>query len=161
MASGNPDNETELDDPKVDVSGMIAEVGGESGATVQAPTLRTHGQFPAARLARQDRDATCEYPVLQHLSGVSDGGSDCESASVSVGAPTRAHRVNDRSAPAFDMNAFELVLSQYTSQHMPTVNLSGGKAAAIAKSDKPKWDVKTELIEPFHTFQRRVMSHTA
>ena len=45
MASGNPDNENELDDPEVDVSGMIAEVGGESGATVQALTLRTRGQL--------------------------------------------------------------------------------------------------------------------
>ena len=37
---------------------------------------------------------------------------------------------------------------------MPAVNATGGKAAAIAKSDKPKWDVKTES---FHTFKRRVM----
>ena len=51
-------------------------------------------------------------PVLQQqqLSGVPDGGSDYVSASdsdgASVGAPTRARHVNDRSAPAFDMNAF-------------------------------------------------------
>ena len=55
----------------------------------------------------------------------------------SVGAPTHARHVNDRSAPAFDINAFAQVLSQYTSQHVPAVNGSGGKAAAIAKSDKP------------------------
>ena len=85
-------------------------------------------------------------------------GSDYVSASdsdgASVGVPTRAHRVNDRSASAFDMNAFARVLSQYTSQHVPYVNLTAGKVAAIAKSDKPKWDVKTE---PFHTYKRRVM----
>ena len=52
------------------------------------------------------------------------------------------------------MHAFAQVLSQYTSQHVPAVNVSGGKAAAIAKSDKPKWDVKSE---PFHAFKRRVM----
>ena len=52
------------------------------------------------------------------------------------------------------MNAFAQVLSHYTSQHVPAVNVTRGKAAAIAKSDKPKWDVKTE---PFHTFTRRVM----
>ena len=37
---------------------------------------------------------------------------------------------------------------------MPAVNVIGREAAAIAKSDKPKRDVKTE---PFHTFKRRVM----
>ena len=46
---------------------------------------------------------------------VSDDGSDYESASdsdgASVGAPTRACHVNDRSAPAFDMHAFAQVLS--------------------------------------------------
>ena len=52
------------------------------------------------------------------------------------------------------MNEFAQVLSHYTSQHVPAVNVTRGKAAAIAKSDKPKWDVKTE---PFHTFKRRVM----
>ena len=36
---------------------------------------------------------------------------------------------------------------------MPAVNVSSGKAAAIAKSDEPKWDVK---FEPFHMFKRRV-----
>ena len=161
MASGNPDTENELDNPEVGVSGMVAEVGVESVATVQAPTLRTHSQFRDARLARQDRDATGEQPqspLLQQLSGLSDGGSDYVSAFDSdgapVGAPTRAHRVNDRSAPAFDMNAFAQVLSQYSSQHVLAVNVTGGKAAAIAQSDKPKWDVKTE---PFHTFKRRVM----
>ena len=89
---------------------------------------------------------------------LSDDGSDYVSASdsdgASVGAPTRARHVNDRSATAFDMNAFAQVLSQYTSQHAPAMNVSGGKAAAIAKSDKPKWDVKTK---PFHTFKCRVM----
>ena len=37
---------------------------------------------------------------------------------------------------------------------MPAVIVTGGKAAAIAKSDKPQWDVKTE---PFHTFKCRAM----
>ena len=150
----NPDNENELDDPEVDVSGMVAEVGAKSVATMQAPTLRARGQFRTARLARQDRDATGEQPqspLLPQLSGVSDGGSDYLSASdfvgTAVGAPTRAHRVNDRSAPALDINAFAQVLSQYTSQYVHAVNVTGGNAAAIAKSDKPKWDVKTE---PFH-----------
>ena len=39
-------------------------------------------------------------------------------------------------------------------QHVPAVYVTGGKAPAIAKSDKPKWDVKTE---PCHTFKHRVM----
>ena len=52
------------------------------------------------------------------------------------------------------MDAFAHVLSQFTSQYVPTTNVAGRKAAAKAKSDKPKWDVKTE---PFHTFKRRVM----
>ena len=52
------------------------------------------------------------------------------------------------------MNAFAQALSQFTAQHVPAVNVIGGKTAAIAKSDKPKWDFKTE---PFHTFKRRVM----
>ena len=89
---------------------------------------------------------------------MSEDGSDYlsafESDGASVGAPTRARHVNDRSAPAFDMHAFAQVLSKFSSQHVPTVNVSGGKAAAIAKSDKPKWDVRSE---PFHTFKRRVM----
>ena len=62
--------------------------------------------------------------------------------------------MNDPSAPAFDMHAFAQVLSQFSSQHVPAVNVTSGKAAVIAKSDNPRWDVKTE---PFHTFKRRVM----
>ena len=159
MTPANPDNDAELGDPEVDVSAMVAEVGDESVATVQAPTLRTRGQLRAARIARQHASGEQpDSPLLQQLSGASDGGSDYVSASdsegASVGAPTRAHRVNDRSAPAFDMHAFAQVLSHYTSQHVPAVNVIGGKAAAIAKSDKPKWDVKSK---PFHTFKRRVM----
>ena len=157
IACVGPENED--DDPEVNVSAMVAEVGAESVATVQAPTLRIRAQLRAARNARQN--ASGEQPVsplLQQLSGVSDGGSDYVSASdsdgASVGAPTRARHVNDRSAPAFDMNAFAQVLYQYTSQHVPAVNVSGGKAAVIAKSDKPKWDVKSE---PFPTFKRRVI----
>ena len=37
---------------------------------------------------------------------------------------------------------------------MHAANVTARKAAAIAKSDKPKWDVRTEA---FHTFKRRVM----
>ena len=59
--SGNPDEMTDLDDPEVDVSGMIAEVGAESVATVQAPTLRTCGQLRAARLERRNRDAASDH----------------------------------------------------------------------------------------------------
>ena len=145
------------EDPEVNVSAMVAEVGAESVATVQAPTLRTRAQLRAARNSRQNASGEQpNSPLLQQRSGVSDDGSDYVSASdgASVGAPTRARHVNDRSAPAFDMHAFAQLLSQYTSQHVPAVNVTGGKAAAIAKSDKPKWDVKTE---PFHTFKRRVM----
>ena len=97
-------------------------------------------------------------PPHEQLCGVSDEGSDYLSASkfdgASVGAPTRARHVNDRSAPAFDMHAFAQFLSQFSSQHVPAVNASGWKAAAIAKSDKPKWDVRSE---PFHTFKLRVV----
>ena len=64
--------------------------------------------------------------------------SASKSDGASVGAPTRAHHVNDRSAPAFDMHAFARVLSQFSSQHVPAVNASCWTAAAIAKSDKPK-----------------------
>ena len=108
MASVGPANENE--DPEVDVSAMVAEVGAESVARVQAPTLRTRGQLRAARIARQNASGEQpNSPLLQQLSGVSDDGSyyvsasDCDGAS--FGAPTRAHRVNDRSAPAFDMNS--------------------------------------------------------
>ena len=76
---------------------MVAQVGAESVATVQAPTLRTRGQLHAARIARQN--ATGEQPdsqLLQQMSGVSDWGSDYLSASdsdgASIGAPTRARR---------------------------------------------------------------------
>ena len=109
IASVGPENEKE--DPEVDVSAMVAEVGAESLATVQAPTLRTRGQLRAVRIARQNASSEQpNSPLLQQLSGVLDDGSDYVSASdsdgASVGAPTRAHRVKDRSAPAFDMNAF-------------------------------------------------------
>ena len=87
---------------------------------------------------------------------MSDEGSDYVSVSdsdgASVAAPTRARHVNDRSAP--DMHAFAQVLSKFSSQNVPAVNVSGGKAAAIAKSDKPRWDVRSE---PFHTFKRRAV----
>ena len=126
---------------------------------MQSPTLRKRSQLRVARIARQNASGEPpNSPQLQQLSGVSDDGShyvsESDSDGASVGAPTRAHRVNDRSAPAFDVNAFAQVLSHYASQHVPAVTVTGGKAAAIAKSDKPKWDVKTE---PFHTFKRRVM----
>ena len=39
MASGNPDDLTDVDDLDFDVRGMIAEGGAESVAAVQAPTL--------------------------------------------------------------------------------------------------------------------------
>ena len=118
MASVGPENEN--DDHEVDVSAMVAEVGAESVATVQVPNLRTRVQLRAARIARQNTSGEQpNNPLLQQLSGVSDDGSDYVSASdsdgASVGAPTRAHRVNDRSAPAFDMDAFAQVLSHYTS----------------------------------------------
>ena len=54
MASVNPDNENEIDDPEADVNGMISKVGAESVVKVQAPTLRTRGQLRAARLARHN-----------------------------------------------------------------------------------------------------------
>ena len=50
MASAGPINEN--DDPEINVSAMVAEVGAESVATVQAPTLRTRAQLRAARNAR-------------------------------------------------------------------------------------------------------------
>ena len=157
MVSVGPEHD--YNDPEVDDNAIIAEVGAESVATVQAPNLRTRAQGQAARIARQN--ASGEQPVsplYEQLSGVSDEGSDYVSASdsegASVGAATRARHVNNRLAPAFDMHAFAQVLSHYTSQHVPAVNVTGGKAAAIAKSDKPKSDVKSE---PFHTFKRRVI----
>ena len=142
-----PENENE--DPEVDVSAMVADVGAKSVATVQTPTLRTRGQLRAARNARQNASGEQpNSPLLHQLSGVSHDGSDYVSASdcdgASVGAP----------APAFDINAFEQVLSHYTLQHVPAVNVTAGKATAIASSDKPKWDVKTET---FHACKRHVM----
>ena len=102
--------ENDNEDPEVHVSAMVAEVGAESVATVQAPTLRTRGQLRAARNARWNASGKQRNsPLLQQLSGASDDGSDYVFASDSdgapVGAPTRAHRLNNRSAPAFDMNA--------------------------------------------------------
>ena len=90
---------------------MIAEVCAESVAIVQAPNLRTRAQRHAARIARQNASGEQPAsPLLQQLSGVSDNGSDYVSASdsdaASVGAPTCARHVNDRSAPAFEMHAF-------------------------------------------------------
>ena len=155
--SGNPEDVTDLDDPTVDVSGRIAEVGAELFATVQAPTLRTRAQMRAARLERRNRDDAGEqlHDILLNprLSGASDFEPGSDSDSASVGAPTHARHRNDQAA-SFDMNSFAQALSHFTSQHVPAINVTGGKAAAIVKSDKPKWDVKTE---PFHTFKRRVM----
>ena len=54
----NPGDVTDLDDPTVDVSGMVADVGAESVATMQAPTLRTIAQLRAAKVKLQDGDAT-------------------------------------------------------------------------------------------------------
>ena len=126
MVSVGPENDN--DDPEVDVNAMIAEVGAESVATVQAPNLRTRAQRHAARIARQNASGEQPpSPLHQQLSGVSEDGSDYVSASdsdgASVGAPTRARHVNDRSASAFDMHAFAQVLSQYTSQIVNVENL--------------------------------------
>ena len=74
MASINPDNAAELG-AEVDVSAMVVEVGAESVAVVQAPTLRTCGQLRAARIARQNTTGKQpDIPLLQQLSGVYDGG---------------------------------------------------------------------------------------
>ena len=54
------------------------------------------------------------------------------------------------------MNAFAQALSNFSSQHVPAVNTTFLRLR-IAKSDKPKWDVKNE---PFHIFKRRVMIWT-
>ena len=74
---------------------MVGEVGAESVATVQAPTLRTCGQLRAARLAQQDRDAggnqLHDLPLNPQLSGVSEYvlGSDSDGACVGAKhAPT-------------------------------------------------------------------------
>ena len=109
--SRNPDDVSDVDDREVDVSGMIAEVGAES----VTPTLRTRGHLRVARLAQQDRDATGDQPqsplLNPQLSSVSDYVSASDSDGASVGAPTRARHANDRSAPAFDINASAQVLS--------------------------------------------------
>ena len=162
MASLNPENENEIGDPEVDVSGMIAKVGAESDATVQAPTLRTRGQLRAGRLERRNNGAAgnhlhglyLELLLEAQLVGAFEYVPGFESDGASVGALTRARHRNNYPAHAFDMDAFALVLSQFTSQHVPITNVAEGKAAAIAKSDKPKWDVKTE---PFRAFTRRVL----
>ena len=59
MVSVGPENDH--DDPEVDVNAIIAEVGAESVATVQAPNLRTRAQRQAARTARNN--APGEQPV--------------------------------------------------------------------------------------------------
>ena len=48
-------------------------------------------------------------------------GSSSEGAS--VGALTRTHRVNDRSAATFDMDAFAQALSNFTSQNVHNANV--------------------------------------
>ena len=53
--------ESDHEDPEVDVCAMVAEVGAESVATVQAPTLGTRGQLRAAKNARQN--ASGEQPA--------------------------------------------------------------------------------------------------
>ena len=129
--SGNPEDVTDLDDPEVDVSGMIAEVGAELVATVQAPILRTRGQVRAARLERRNRDAAGvelhELLLNPPLTNESDYEPGSVSDGASVGAPTRAHHRNDQPAPSFDMNAFAQALSNFTSQHVPVVTPPQGK----------------------------------
>ena len=91
MVSVGPEHDN--NDPDVDVNAMIAEVGAESVATVQAPNLRTRAQRHAARLVRNN--APGEQPVSplhEQLSGVSDEGSDYLSASESDGASVGAQR---------------------------------------------------------------------
>ena len=64
MASVSPTNDNE--DPEVNVSAMVAEVGAESVATVQAPTLRTRAQLRAAGNARQNASGEqLNSPLLQ------------------------------------------------------------------------------------------------
>ena len=108
--SGNPNDVTNLEDPQVDASGMTAEVGAASVATVQAPTLGTRGQLHAARFERCNRDAAGaelhELLLNPPLSGASDYEPGSDSDGASVGAPTRAHHRNDQPAASFDMNAF-------------------------------------------------------
>ena len=112
----------------------------------------------ADRLEQRDRDAAGadlhEVLLNPQLSGAFDYEQGSGRDSASVGGPTRARNRQDQAAASFDMNAFAQAMSHFTSQHVPAVNVTGGKAAAIAKSDKSKWDVKTE---PFNMFKRRVM----
>ena len=137
-----PDDVTDLDDPTVDVIGMVAEAGAASVARVQAPPLSTRAQLRAARVELQDGDAAgveMHNLLLQpQLSGVSEYEPGSNSDGACVGAPTCAHPRNDQPAATFDINAFAQALSHSTSQHVPAATATGGKAAAMAKSDKPK-----------------------
>ena len=67
IASVGPANDNE--DPEVNVSAMVAELGAKLVATMQAPTLRTRAQLRAARNARQNAyGEQANSPLLQQLS---------------------------------------------------------------------------------------------
>ena len=106
-------------------------VGAEWVVTEQAPPLRTRAQMRAAGFAQQDRDAAGAqlHDVLLNPQ-LSAYVPASESDGASVGALTRAHPSNDEPAASFDMNAFAQALSNFSSQHVPAVNTTGGKAAA-------------------------------
>ena len=96
---------------------MVADVGAESVATMQAPALRTRAQLRVARVELQDGDAAgveLHNLLLQpQPSGVSEFDSGSSSDGASVGAPKRANHRNDQPASAFDMNAFAQALSHF------------------------------------------------
>ena len=76
--SRHPDDVTDLNDPTVDVSAMIAEVGVESVATVQAPTPRTRVQMRAATVELQDRDAAVmRWHLTAHAADAAVHASTC------------------------------------------------------------------------------------
>ena len=139
-----PDDVTDLGNPTFDVNETVNEVGAESVATVQAANLRTRVQLRAAGVQLQVGDAVgVDLLAGDRLHNLCQGhkcliGRSMNLGPASVVAPTRTHHGNDQPAAALDMNAFAQALSHSTSQHVPAANITGGKAAAIVESDKPK-----------------------
>ena len=104
------------------------------------------------------RDFDDEYDESEYASGLA-----------SVWQPTAAHHVNAQQASTthhanaqstanpsmIDADTLARAFTQYASMSSGVSrNVSEKKALAVAKSEKPKWDIQKE---PFHTFKHRDM----
>ena len=135
-----------------------AEVAALQGPNTQSGTAPACVQKPHFDRFVPGRDFDDNYDESEYASSLASIWQPTAAHHVNAQQASTSHHVNAQSAAnpsMIDADALARAFTQYAS-------ISGGvsrnvpekKALAFAKSEKPRWDTQ---IEPFHTFERRVM----